>query len=232
MVKRISLVDEVINAFLNDIQKGEFSYGEKLPSQELLSTKYNVSRIVLREALTKLSGLGMITFVQGKGTFLNEPHNNTFVESEFSTLIFQDANNLKEVIEVRHIIEKETSYLAAERRTIENLQEIASNLIKMQENKNHLENFSKWDLEFHISVAKASQNSVLQKIVILLRDSYWANIGKFFEIEGVIDKALVEHTNIYKYIEQGNPEMASKLMSEHLTYPNKIITNSIKQGVK
>lgn len=229
MVKRISLVDEVINAFLNDIQIGEFAYGEKLPSQEELSSKYSVSRIVLREALTKLSGVGMITFKQGKGTYLNEPHNNSFVESEFSTLIFQDADNLKEVLEVRQLIERETCYLAAQRRTSESLKEIKGHLLKMHENKDHIKNFAKWDLEFHISIAKATQNSVLQKIVILLRDSYWSNIGKFFEIDGVIEKTLIEHTNIYEQIEKGNPEVASKLMLEHLTYPEKVITNSLNR---
>jgi len=228
MVKRISLVEEVINAFLNEIQAGEFSYGEKLPSQEELSKRYNVSRIVLREALTKLSGLGMITFVQGKGTYLNEPGNNLFVESEFSTLIFQDANNLKEVIEARQIIERETTFLAAQRRTGEDLLEIKENLMKMQENKNDIKEFSKWDLDFHVSIAKASQNSVLQKFVILLRDSYWSNISKFFEVEGVIEKTLLEHNKIYEQIELGNPESASNHMVGHLTYPEKVISNSLK----
>lgn len=228
MVKRISLVEEVINAFLNEIQAGEFSYGEKLPSQEELSKRYNVSRIVLREALTKLSGLGMITFVQGKGTYLNEPSNNSFVESEFSTLIFQDANNMKEVIEARQIIERETSFLAAKRRTIEDLREIKETLMNMQKYKDDIKEFSKWDLEFHVSIAKASQNSVLQKFVMLLRDSYWSNIGKFFEVEGVIERTLIEHKNIYEQIEKGNPESASNHMLSHLTYPEKVITNSLE----
>ena len=228
MVRRISLVEEVINAFLNEIQAGEFSYGEKLPSQEELSKRYNVSRIVLREALTKLSGLGMITFMQGKGTYLNEPSNNSFVESEFSTLIFQDANNMKEVIEARQIIERETSFLAAERRTIDNLREIKETLMNMQKHKHDIKEFSKWDLEFHVSIAKASQNSVLQKFVMLLRDSYWSNIGKFFEVEGIIDKTLIEHNNIYEQIEKGNPESASNQMLIHLTYPEKVIINSLE----
>lgn len=228
MVRRISLVEEVINAFLNEIQAGEFSYGEKLPSQEELSKRYNVSRIVLREALTKLSGLGMITFMQGKGTYLNEPSNNSFVESEFSTLIFQDANNMKEVIEARQIIERETSFLAAERRTIDDLREIKETLMNMQKHKDDIKEFSKWDLEFHVSIAKASQNSVLQKFVMLLRDSYWSNIGKFFEVEGIIDKTLIEHNNIYEQIEKGNPESASNHMLNHLTYPEKVIINSLE----
>jgi len=228
MVRRISLVEEVINAFLNEIQAGEFSYGEKLPSQEELSKRYNVSRIVLREALTKLSGLGMITFMQGKGTYLNEPSNNSFVESEFSTLIFQDANNMKEVIEARQIIERETSFLAAERRTIDDLREIKETLMNMQKHKHDIKEFSKWDLEFHVSIAKASQNSVLQKFVMLLRDSYWSNIGKFFEVEGIIDKTLIEHNNIYEQIEKGNPESASNQMLIHLTYPEKVIINSLE----
>lgn len=226
LVKRTSLVEEVINSFVNDIQAGEFVYGEKLPSQEALSKKYNVSRIVIREALSKLSGVGMVTLLQGKGSYLNESNSNFLAESEFSSLIFQNAKNLKEVLEARQLIEKETSFLAALRRTEENLIEIKNVLDLMIKNKGDIEKFAKWDLEFHVAIAAASQNSILKTIVILLKDGYWSDITKFFEIDGVIDKAIQEHTEIYKKIETGGAKEASEVMMKHLNFPDRVITSA------
>ncbi|MFT0138739.1 FadR/GntR family transcriptional regulator, partial [Alcanivoracaceae bacterium MT1] len=99
MIKRTSLVDDVVNAFLKDVKEGKYQYGEKLPSQKFLSNHYQVSLIVLREALSKLSAIGMVRFHQGKGTFLVDSQDRTSeVSSDFSSLIFHDINNLRSIV--------------------------------------------------------------------------------------------------------------------------------------
>lgn len=62
---------------LKDILKeliisNKFSPGEKIPSEQALSTMYNVSRITIRSALTELTKEGIIEKKRGKGTFVTE----------------------------------------------------------------------------------------------------------------------------------------------------------------
>lgn len=229
-LKRISLVDDVVNVFLKDVENGAYTYGDKLPSQKELANRYQVSLIVIREALTKLSAVGMIRFHQGKGTFLNKSEEGRIASSEFSSLIFHNINNLIEIVEARQIIESETSSLAAKRRTNKNLLEIEKTIDGMEKSLNDYENFAKWDVEFHIAVAKASNNQVLQKVTTLLIDSYRSEISKFFQVPGVIEKILKEHESIYFQILNGNGRKASLIMRNHLELPEKVFSVKIAES--
>lgn len=229
-IKRKSLVDDVVDVFLKDVENGVYTYGDKLPSQKELANRYQVSLIVIREALTKLSAVGIISFHQGKGTYLNKTEKGTFVAPEFSSLIFHNINNLLEIVEARQIVESETSSLAAKRRTNNNLLEIEKTIDGMKESLNDYEHFAKWDVEFHIAVAKASNNQVLQKITTLLIDSYRSEISKFFQVPGVIEKILMEHESIYFQILNGDSEKASLIMHNHLELPEKVFSAKIDES--
>lgn len=232
-LKRKSLVDDLVNVFLKDVENGVYTYGDKLPSQKELANRYQVSLIVIREALTKLSAVGIISFHQGKGTYLNKSEEGMFSSPEFSSLIFHNINNLLEIVEARQIVESETSSLAAKRRTNNNLLEIEKTIDEMRKSLNDYENFAKWDVEFHLAVAKASKNQVLQKIIMLLIDSYRAEISKFFQVPGVIEKILMEHESIYYQILNGNSEKASMIMRTHLELPEKVFSVKIAEsGIK
>ncbi|WP_170289807.1 FadR/GntR family transcriptional regulator [Cytobacillus depressus] len=229
-LKRRSLVDDVVNLFLKDVEIGLYTYGEKLPSQKELATRYNVSLIVIREALTKLSAVGMISFHQGKGTYLKKSDQGTSVSPDFSSLIFHNISNLLEIVEARQIVERETSSLAAKRRTNQNILEIEKAIDEMKKSLNDYENFAKWDVEFHIAIAKASNNQVLQKIIMLLIDSYRAEVSKFFKIPGIIEKVLKEHESIYHHILNGNSSEASFIMRTHFELPEKVFSVKIAES--
>ncbi|WP_223588087.1 FadR/GntR family transcriptional regulator [Neobacillus bataviensis] len=229
-LKRKSLVDDVVDVFLKDVENGVYLYGDKLPSQKELANRYQVSLIVIREALTKLSAVGIISFHQGKGTYLIKSEERTFVAPEFSSLIFHNINNLLEIVEARQIVESETSSLAAKRRTNYNLLEIEKTIEGMKESLNDYEHFAKWDVEFHIAVAKASNNQVLQKITTLLIDSYRSEISKFFQVPGVIERILMEHESIYFQILNGNSSKASLIMRNHLELPEKVFSAKIDES--
>lgn len=229
-LKRKSLVDDVVDVFLKDVETGVYTYGDKLPSQKELAKRYQVSLIVIREALTKLSAVGIISFHQGKGTYLNKSEEGTFASPEFSSLIFHNINNLLEIVEARQIMECETSALAAIRRTNNNLLEIEKTINGMKESLNDFESFAQWDVEFHIAVAKASNNQVLQKMTMLLIDSYRSEISKFFQIPGIIEKILMEHESIYKQILNRNSRNASFIMLNHLKLPEKVLSVKIAKS--
>lgn len=228
-IKRKSLVDDVIDAFIKDVEGGKYLYGEKLPSQKEMANYYQVSLIVLREALTKLSAVGMIRFQQGKGTFLNKTDGSSNISSEFSSLFFHDVNNLHAIVEARQIIERETSFLAAIRKTEEDIVEMEKAIHEMSASFNDYGNFAKWDLEFHIAVAKASKNPVLQKIIMLLIDSYRTEVAKFFQIPGVIERVYREHECIFNEIIEGNGLEASLTMYSHLKMPEKVFLNKMAE---
>lgn len=216
------MVDEVITSFLDEVEKGNFKYGERLPSQESLAKYFDVSRIVLREAFSRLSASGMITFKQGKGTYLHKAELAGLMPKEFSRMFFGNVDNIYSIIEARKIIEKETSRLAAMRRTPENLKEIESTIVQMQSVKDNPITYAKWDLEFHLAVAKASQNIVLQQILHVIKESYWDEMLKVFGLPDTISTTSHDHQQIYEAIKAGNSKQAFRLMESHLSYSENI----------
>ena len=62
----------IINSLTEKIDKGEFSPGEKLPSESQLTAEFSTSRITVTRALKELELKGVIYRVKGKGSFVSE----------------------------------------------------------------------------------------------------------------------------------------------------------------
>ena len=62
----------VANVLENDILQGKFQANEKLPTEEELMRKFQVSRNTIRRALKMLVDQGYVYQVQGSGLFLRE----------------------------------------------------------------------------------------------------------------------------------------------------------------
>ncbi len=55
-----SLVDKVVERFMQDMRDGVYVSGERLPSHEKLQDLFGISRNSLREALNRLESMGVL----------------------------------------------------------------------------------------------------------------------------------------------------------------------------
>ncbi|WP_409252083.1 FadR/GntR family transcriptional regulator [Bacillus sp. SCS-153A] len=220
---RQSFADQVVNEFLEDIEKGIFSYGEQLPSQDKLAEYYEVSRIVIREALNKLSVMGIVYFHQGKGTYLRSYDEMTTLPTKLMELAFRSEKNMIPLLEARRIIEKEICILAAERRSEEDCQVLEELLEAMFNRENEIEGYAKYDLEFHLAIAKAAQNDVLHKMLHMIKDLYWNDLMTVFKIPGILENSTESHKRIYQAIKNKDGQKAAEEIQAHLRVPEEII---------
>ena len=65
------LYQQVCEEIRAAIMSGEFTSGDKIPSEAELSERYSVSRVTVRRAIEELVGAGYLTTRQGKGTFVS-----------------------------------------------------------------------------------------------------------------------------------------------------------------
>ncbi|MCL6633896.1 MAG: GntR family transcriptional regulator [Alicyclobacillus herbarius] len=56
------------------IQDGRFQPGDQLPTEIELAEEFQVSRHTIRQAISSLTAAGLVTRVQGRGTFVAQPH--------------------------------------------------------------------------------------------------------------------------------------------------------------
>ena len=106
------LVPEIVASLEADIREGRLVPGQKLPSESELVGRFDVSRTVVREAISRLQASGMVETRHGIGTFVNEPRavepNFRIAPEDVAT-----AADVIELLELRISLESEAAALAA-----------------------------------------------------------------------------------------------------------------------
>src|SRR5512133_4069293 len=109
-LSKISTADAVVNYLKRQIEDGLLKPGEKLPSERLLQQKLAVSRFTLRESLARLSALGIIKTIHGKGTIVAREVNSSTLADVFIPLFAnQSIKDVIDFFEARVLIESEAA---------------------------------------------------------------------------------------------------------------------------
>lgn len=94
--KRDSQASRVAQILIDRISEGTYAVGDKIPSERQLALEFEVSRPVIREALSTVSGMDVIDIQMGRGAFV------TSLPSErvpSGSIKLQDVINVREVLE-------------------------------------------------------------------------------------------------------------------------------------
>src|SRR5699024_6531302 len=112
---RGSLASQVAASLERMIKQGEFQVGDKLPTESRLGSMYDVSRTVVREAISHLKSAGLVESRRGVGAFIIR--RDTDMAFMLKGLSRRTAQEIINILEFRIAIECEAASLAAQRRT-------------------------------------------------------------------------------------------------------------------
>ena len=210
---------------LGSIESGQFKPGDKLPTEQQLIEMFGVGRSTIREATSTLSMLGYLQSIQGKGCFVREDLDPV----KATGLALQDmqaATNIIDLVEVREILECNAVRLAARRAESKDLKRIQKALLKMKETRSDLQRFIDHDFQFHIAVARASQNQLILELMKRIVEKVHKEYDKFRPNDLFRrDKALHTADQIVQYVAAGEGEKAASVMQKHLN----LVTTEIKR---
>ena len=114
-----TLALELVDSLGDRIRAGQLQAGDKLPTEAAIMEEFEVSRTVVREAISKLQAAGLVETRHGIGTFVIGPGDGPsfkITPEQFSTL-----QDIIAVLELRIGLETEAAGLAAQRRSEANL---------------------------------------------------------------------------------------------------------------
>lgn len=211
------LGDQIYGLILQQIVSGAFSPGERLPSENQLCKEYDVSRPIVREALTRLQADGLVVSRQGSGTFVNQRPSTDILR--FASM--GDVADLLRCFELRIGLEGEAAYLAAQRRRPPEVNRIKKALEALDEVIQTGAVGSDVDLEFHHAVAAASGNDLFTQILKNLNETIAAgmNLARNLSLQRSGQRLQIvqrEHVVIYEAIKDANPDKARDAMREHI----------------
>lgn len=215
-VEKTKLSQKITRTFLEKLSDGELKPGQKLPTEMELASSFNVSRNVVRESLKTLELLGIAESKPAKGTFITSNADENLFQYEFWSTLKHNTCIL-ELFEARLAVEPELAYLAALRRTDEDLNKMREFLDgKTSAEYDSYSDFFDSTYTFHLLVAKASKNNIMENFLKNIYSQIKQQDVLQFSVDHSISKNQSSHEKILQQIRQRQPEKAKALMLEHI----------------
>lgn len=136
--------------------------GESLPSERELAAMFGVGRPTIQLALKDLAADRLVESRRGRrgGTFVSEPAEDTVVLDELISRLLARREELEELLDYRQAVEPLISRLAARLRRRDDLTAMRATIRGMAAARDEPE-YMRFDTEFHLAVANATQNRYL-----------------------------------------------------------------------
>ena len=209
------LPQQVADILAERIISGEFPEERLLPSERQLCESLEVSRTVVREAIKALESRGLVRIEHGRGTIVQEPQYGPLADA-LKMLIRRREHLLDDLLEIRKILEVHMVMRAAERRTEANLRNMERFLEMMKASPNEPGGYVNADLEFHMEIARSTQNPVLLVLLEPVSDLSLESRQTSYLGPKMVKLRAQQHEEILTFIRHRDGEGARAAMSQHL----------------
>jgi GntR family transcriptional repressor for pyruvate dehydrogenase complex len=202
-----------------------FPLGARLPTEDELAEQFRVSRIVIREAMKMLEDRGAVEVRAGRGTIV-VPAKSDRVKASLYRLIRSSGTpvlqEMLQLLEFRGVLEESAAALAAVRATEADLAEIEVALKSMREGT-EAEAVCAADLQFHISIARASGNRFFEIVLEPLTEVFLKQI----QLTGKLNLGVKHHHEILKALQLHDPVAARLAVRRFLNFTQKDIRKAL-----
>lgn len=225
-MSELSADQKAMNYILDILKSDHIKDGYKLPTEEELCKKLNISRNSVREALKTLQNIGIIYSIRGSG-YKVKPNIEESLLKITQTLfdIIPSTYSYKDISDVREILELKT-LLLLQKQKID-----PDDIIYLEECVKNMENGvdpEENDQRFHMKLASMTNNSLMHFISTALLSRVSRNyilvpwhLISIEEKQELIDS----HRDIIKWISQTSYEeiIVSNPISDHYKIADNII---------
>lgn len=214
------LAETLLHTMLERIRRGDWKPGTVLPGERELGREFGTSRVPLREALSMMRSLGVLETQHGRKSVIR-PLNTAVLEQIFPLMFcLEGAAGFAQIFDLRLAVESRTAYLAAERRSADDLAELAALAARFRaQHEADSPECVATDLAFHVRLAEATGNPLFP---LLLRT--FSGFVIYSQTEGCRQsaarrlRAVQAHESILEAIVDGDPARAQVEMEAHLRY--------------
>jgi DNA-binding FadR family transcriptional regulator len=210
-----SLVDKVEKSLVEILQQKKLKVGDSIPKELELAETLGVSRTVIREALLRLRMMGLLESKKKKGAVITSPDLFGIMSKSMNPHIL-DQETLKEIFEIRLVLEIGMADFLFQRKTkkdIDELKEIVKKEPRVTDQ--HLFNISH-EIAFHGKLYETAGNETLKKFQKMLLPVF-----DYVHHSGLLGKEIrlkkfVSHKELVDILDNGTPELFRNAMRHHL----------------
>ncbi|WP_219838223.1 FadR/GntR family transcriptional regulator [Paenibacillus sp. R14(2021)] len=214
--------EEIAEQLKRLITDGKVKVGDKLPSTKEMSEQFGVGRSTMREALSALKAMGFIEIRQGGGCTVIS---SAPIEVELPELqsLRMNRETLLELLEARQSLEVANASIAADKATDEDIAMLRGLVHEMEASVGDDAEGERTDLLFHLSLAKATRNSILIRLFESIIGQLETAIREIRRVEiyanrSVAERLYREHLAIFEAVAARDAELAGQRMKAHLAH--------------
>ena len=201
------------------IANGQIPEGAFLPKEIELQEEFQASRQAVREALKVLGARGMITARKRAGTSVSPREDWDLLNPD--VLSWHSPGSLpaivlRDLVELRRVIEPFAATLAAQRGDAKALAKIEAALADMREGTVDPNLFYKADIAFHLSIFEASDNCLVRQLSTILAPLLRISFDLQKEVHSPFLQGYEAHAAVFFAIQAGNGAAANAAMNRLL----------------
>jgi GntR family transcriptional regulator, transcriptional repressor for pyruvate dehydrogenase complex len=228
-IERTTLAASAFEQIISYVVLGQWKAGDRIPPERELCQQLGIARSSLREALKAMELIGMLDSRVGDGTFVC-PRSEFLARPLLWAFTGTDHAELRDIMEARMLLEKDLAGLAAERGSEEEIARIGVTVQTLRDCISSGASILEADMAFHLAVAEAAHNEVLQNAVRLLRNLMRQWIYLKLLIPDVPRRVLKRHEAIYGAIRKRNASAARSAMWKHLEETVALVNQVLESG--
>lgn len=228
--RRRYLYNEIVEYIQEMIRGGEFRVGGRIPPERILARRFGVSRNCIRQAIQALSEKGILESRRGAGTYVCAPDRTVPIDSLAPPVEIRK-DLVRDIIQFRIMLEPQIAALAATRITSEELDRLK--IIVCDQDRRNLagDDDASLDAEFHLLLAKASRNRIVQRVVGMMNEIINESRSEPLQSEERRRASVIGHIRIIDAMEKGDPRMACQAMKDHLLSVERIVLGNQGEDV-
>ena len=169
-VVKSSVSQQVFDQLRQQILSGSWKPGDKLPSENELAAQFGVSRVTVRNALQKLSGLGLLETRFGEGSFIRGPEAGAAL-NQLVPMLYLGRETLRDILTFRRMVEGPICEIACRRATDGEIEQLRQLLGQMERAEADLAAFARLDSQFHELLARLTRSRMMQQIYQIIDDA-------------------------------------------------------------
>jgi DNA-binding FadR family transcriptional regulator len=213
---RVTVTQRAIEHIKAKISAGEFTPGQRLPTERDLAAELGLSRSSMREAIRALTVLGVLEVRHGAGVYVTTLSADGLLENLGVVAEVSRGDTLLHLVRVRKILEPAAAMAAAARITEEGLAALRAEMAAMERGTT-AEEIVEHDMEFHRIVNEAAGNPVLSALLAGLSSrTFRARVWRGYDEDGVFPRTFAEHDRIYRALAERDPEGARLASAVHI----------------
>lgn len=209
-----SLPDQVAQTILERIATGELRPGHRLPSQRDLAESMGVGLAVIREAVQRLQALNIVEATHGSGTVVRPFRWMPLIYDPTLFALAVQRIGVRDLWETRRLLEGQVIRLAAERATEANLNAMRAVLERADPLPPNYGASQMLNREFHLALAHATQNAVLEDLVAPLLEVRTEGVGHRFT-QDHCRRTWEAHRVIYDAVAARDLDAADRAIAAH-----------------